>query len=70
MQIVKLKAMRSSPLLSCLISLRPEYFFSNLFSNTFSLLSSLNVRDQLPHQYKTNGQNCSSVYLNIYIAGW
>jgi hypothetical protein len=29
---------------------------SNMFSNTISLCSSLNVRDQVSHQFKTGGR--------------
>jgi hypothetical protein len=41
---------------------------NTLFSNTFTLRSSLNVSDQVSHPYKTTG-NYSSVYLP-YIIRW
>jgi hypothetical protein len=34
----------------------PNILFSNLFSNTLSLCSSLNVRDDVSHPYKTTGK--------------
>jgi hypothetical protein len=40
-----------SPVTSCLID--PNMLLSTLFSNTLSLCSSLNVRDQVTHPYKT-----------------
>jgi len=51
----------SSSLCSFLHSLVPSYFLGpnillyNLFSNTFSLRSSLNVSDQVSHPCKTTG---------------
>jgi polysaccharide pyruvyl transferase WcaK-like protein len=36
-----------------------------LFSNTFSLCSSLNVRDQVSHTYENYRQNYSFVYFNL-----
>jgi hypothetical protein len=35
------------------IPLQPYILLSTLFSNTLSLCSSLNVRDQVSHQYRT-----------------
>ena len=43
-----------SPVASSLVV--PYIFLSTLFSNTLSLLSSLNVSDQLSHPYKTTGK--------------
>jgi hypothetical protein len=37
----------------------PNILFSTLFSNTFSLRSSLNVRDQVSHPRKTTDKNIS-----------
>jgi hypothetical protein len=34
----------------------PNIFLSTLFSNTLSLFSSLNVRDQVSHPYRTTGK--------------
>jgi len=70
MQIVKLLIMRSSSLFLASSLLSRNIFLSILFSNTISLLSSLNESDEHSHQYKIKGQNSSSVYLNLYIAGW
>jgi len=46
--------------------LRKNIPLNTLFSNTFSLSSSLNVSDQVSHPYKTTG-NYSSVYLDLFI---
>jgi hypothetical protein len=35
---------------------RPNILFNTLFSNTLYLCSSLNVRDQVSHPYRTTGQ--------------
>ena len=43
--------------------LGPNILLSTLFSNTLSLRSSLNVRDQVSHPYTTTGK-LGSVYLN------
>jgi hypothetical protein len=42
------------PITSSLFS--PNIRFSTLFSNTLSLCSSLNVRDQVSHPYRTTGK--------------
>jgi hypothetical protein len=39
---------------------------STLFSNTLSLCSSLNIRDQVSHPYRTTGK-ISFVYPNFYV---
>jgi hypothetical protein len=44
----------------------PNILLSTLFSNTFSLCSSLNVRDQVLHSYKTTGK-INFLYSNLYI---
>ena len=54
-----------SPVISSLLG--PNILLSTLFSNTLSLRSSLSVRDNVSHPYKTNRQNYCSVYLNFYI---
>jgi hypothetical protein len=36
--------------------LGPNILLSTLFSNTLNLCSSLNVRDQISHPYKTTGK--------------
>jgi hypothetical protein len=57
--------LRSSPMCNFLHSpvtsslLGPNILLSKLFSNTLSLCSSLNVKDQVSHPYKTNGTNMS-----------
>jgi len=43
-----------SPVTSSLLG--PSILFNTLFSNTFSLHSSLNVSDQVSHPYKTTGK--------------
>jgi hypothetical protein len=43
----------------------PNTIFSHLFSNTFSLYSSLNVRDHVSHLYKTTGK-IIVLYILIY----
>jgi len=45
--------------------LGPNVLLSTLFSNTFSLRSSLNVTDQVLHPYKHNRRNYSSVFLSL-----
>ena len=40
---------------------------SAIFSNTLSLCSYPNMRDQVSHPYKTKGKNYSSVYLNLHV---
>jgi len=54
-----------SPVISSLLG--PNILLSTLFSNTLTLRSSLSVRDNVSHPYKTNRQNYCSVYLNFYI---
>jgi hypothetical protein len=44
----------------------PNILLSTLFSNILSLWSSLNVRDQVPHQYRTIGKIQSSGWLDIH----
>ena len=51
------------------VLLGPNVLLSNLFSNTRSLRSSLNVSDHVSHPFKTTGKINSSVYLNLYIFG-
>jgi hypothetical protein len=48
--------------------LGPVTFLSTIFSKTLCLLSSHNVRDQVPHPYKNN-KNYISVKCNLYIFG-
>jgi hypothetical protein len=43
-----------SPVTSSLLG--PNILLSTLFSNTLSLCSSLSVRDQVSHPYKTTGK--------------
>ena len=45
--------MQLPPLPCYLALLGPNILLITLFSNTLGLLSSLNVRDQIPHLYKT-----------------
>jgi hypothetical protein len=52
-QITKLLVMQFSPLSRHLIPLRSKFLLSTLFSNTLSLCSSLNIRYQVSHPYRT-----------------
>jgi hypothetical protein len=45
----------------------PNILLSTTFSNTLSLCSSLNVRDQVSPPTQTHRQNYSSVYSNFYV---
>ena len=52
--------------------LGPNILLSTLLSNTLSLYSSLNVRDQVSHPYKTTGK-IPVLYISIFnfcIAKW
>jgi len=55
----------SVPLLPC-PSQSPNIFLDTLFSNTLSLCSSHNVRDQVSHPYKTKGKIIDQ-YILIYV---
>jgi hypothetical protein len=63
---------RSSSLFSCLHSpvtsslFGPDILLSTLFSNTLSLCSSLNVRDQVSHPNRTTGK-IIVLYIVIFI---
>jgi hypothetical protein len=49
--------MHVSPITRHFISLRSKYLILNtLFSNTLSLCSFLNIRDQVSHPYRTTGK--------------
>jgi hypothetical protein len=52
---MKFPAMQLTPLSHYFIPLGPD-ILNTLFSSTLSLLSSLNVRDQVSHPYKTTGR--------------
>jgi hypothetical protein len=65
-QITELFIMQFSPLSRHLISLGPNILLSTLFSNTLSLCSSLNVRDQFAHPYRTTGK-IIVLYILIFI---
>jgi hypothetical protein len=43
----------------------PNILLSTLLSNTLSLCSSLNVRDQVSHPYKTTGKNSFVCHMHI-----
>jgi hypothetical protein len=45
----------------------PNILLSTLFSNTLNLCSSLNVRDQVSHPYKTTGGKNIIIYIYIYV---
>jgi hypothetical protein len=48
--------MQLSPTSYHFIPSGPNIFLSTLFSNALSLCSSLNVRDQVSHPYRTRGK--------------
>jgi hypothetical protein len=47
--------------------LGPNILLSALFSNTLSLCSSLSVRDQVSHPYKTTGKTTVLYTLNVML---
>jgi hypothetical protein len=49
------------------LSLLGPDILSSLFSNTISLCSYLNVRDEVSHPRKTTGKITSSEYFKLYI---
>jgi hypothetical protein len=51
---MQLLIMQFSPASCHFIPLRPNILLNTLFSNTLNLCSSLNVRDQVSHPYKTS----------------
>jgi len=51
--------------ISCYFPLRPNTFLGILFSITFSLRSSLDLRNQVSHQYKTTGHFISHTLTSI-----
>jgi hypothetical protein len=51
------------PVISSLLD--PNILLSTLFSNTLNLWSSLNVRDQVSHPYKTTGK-ITVLYILIF----
>jgi hypothetical protein len=53
---MKLLVMKFSPLPCYLVLLGPNILLDTLFSNIFSLRSSLNISDQVSHTYKTTGK--------------
>ena len=55
-QIIQLPIVQRPPLPCYLVPPRPNILLSALFSNILSLRSSLNVRDQVSHPYKTTGR--------------
>jgi hypothetical protein len=54
-KVTKLFVMQFSPVSYYFIPLGPCIVLSTPFSNTLSICSSLNVRDQVSHPYKTTG---------------
>jgi hypothetical protein len=53
---MKVFTMQSFPFPCYLDPLGQKILLTTLFSNTTSLFSSLNVRDQVTHAYKTTGK--------------
>jgi hypothetical protein len=68
-QNMKLLITQFSPLPVISSLLGPNILPSTLFLNTLRLRFSLNLSNQVSHPYKTTGQKCSSLYLNLYIFG-
>jgi hypothetical protein len=65
---MKLFIMQSSPTSCHFISLRPKYSPQHpdlMFSNTLTLCSSLNVRDQVSQPYRTTGKIIVLYILNF-----
>jgi hypothetical protein len=62
---MKLLIMQFSPITSSVFG--PNTLPLTLFTNTSSLCSSLNGRDQVSHPHKTKGKIISFVYFNFYI---
>jgi hypothetical protein len=62
---MNLLIMRFSPTSYYFIPLRPNIPLSTLYSDTFCLYSSFNVRDQLSYPYKTTG-NIMLLYILIF----
>jgi hypothetical protein len=63
---MELLVMQFSPTSYYFISLRTNILLSALFSNTLSLCSSLNVRDQVLHAYRNIGK-IIVLYILIFI---
>jgi hypothetical protein len=55
-QITMLLVIQFSPFSRHLIHLQSKFLLSTLFSNTLSLCSSLNARDQVSHPYRSTGK--------------
>jgi hypothetical protein len=53
-----------SPVTSSLLG--PNILLTTLFTNTLSLYSSLNVRDEVSHPYKTTGRIMVLYIFNLY----
>jgi hypothetical protein len=65
-QVMKFLVVLFSPPSCDFISLRSKYSPQHPLSNTVSLCSSLNVRDQVSNPHSCR-QNCSFVYSKIYV---
>jgi hypothetical protein len=65
-QVMKIPTMQFSPASCYFLLLRPNDSSQCLFSGTLILCSSLNVRHQNSHPYKTTGKY-SFVYFNLYV---
>jgi hypothetical protein len=75
-KISKLLIMQFAPFSCHFILFGPNILLSTLFSNTLSLCSSLNVRDQVSHPYRTiqqyakiklRGCDCIHIFVKIII---
>jgi hypothetical protein len=47
--------------------LGPNFLLCTLFLDTHNLCSSLSVRDQVSHPYKTTGKIMFFIYFNLYV---
>jgi hypothetical protein len=65
-QVMKLLTMQFSPTSNLFIHLWCKCSLSTLFSNTLSLCSFINVRDQVSHPYRTTGKIIVS-YILIFM---
>jgi hypothetical protein len=64
---MKLLIMQLSPTSCHFILFGPNILLNTLFSNTLSLCSSLNVRDQVSCPYETTGKKYNFVCSNFYV---
>jgi hypothetical protein len=63
---MKLLVMQLSPSFVTSSLFSPSTLLSTLFSNTFTLCFSLNIRDKVSHPYRTTGQIINFNYKHNY----